>query len=518
MTASEKKRTKVFVSYSHEDVLWLNRLKVHMQPLIRGGLVDFWDDTKIQPGMDWRDAIREAIGSAKVAILLVSADFLASEFIASNELPPLLEAAEKEGALILPIILSPSRFTRTPSLGRFQCVNPPDRPLIKVDRWEQEEVFVKATDAIQEAEEKRLRAEEEQRRMIAEEEARGKAAEEERLKAEAEAKLKAEEESRRAEEEEWRRVEEELRKAREEERKRVAEEARRKATEQERLKAEAEAKRKAEEEEHRRQAVPAATWREPFTGMEFVLVPGGCYEMGDTFGDGEADGKPVHEVCVGDFYLGKYEVTVGQFKLFVSETGYRTDAEKGGGCYTWTVKNWEQEKGTNWKKPASFAQDDNHPVVCISWQDAQEFVRWLSKNSGQQLRLPTEAEWEYAARSGGKKEKWAGTDNESSLGDYAWFSDNSESRTHPVGQKKSNGLGLYDMTGNVWEWVNDWYDDKYYGKSPEKNPRGPLKGGKWVLRGGSWGDDPGVARCAFRFWSDPDFRVNDVGVRCARTP
>jgi hypothetical protein len=196
--AAEKKRTKVFVSCSHEDASWLNRLKVHMQPLIRGGLVDFWDDTKIQPGMDWRSSICEAISSASVAILLISADFLASEFIVSNELPPLLEAAEREGALILPVILSPSRFIRTPSLSRFQCVNPPERPLIGMTKVEQEEVFVKATDMIQEiqeAEEQRQRAKEEQRRKIAEErqDVRLRAAEEEKRKAKAETRRKAEE-------------------------------------------------------------------------------------------------------------------------------------------------------------------------------------------------------------------------------------------------------------------------------------------------------------------------------------
>jgi flagellar biosynthesis GTPase FlhF len=217
MASSEKKRTKVFVSYSHEDSVWLERLKVHMEPLIRDGLVDFWDDTKIQPGMDWQSSIREAIGSSSVAILLISADFLASEFIASNELPPLLEAAEKEGALILPIILSPSRFTRTPSLSRFQSVNPPDSPLKKLERWQQEEVFVKATDAIQEAEEKRLRAEEEQRRKIAAEEARSEAAEEEKRRSEAEAKRKSEEEERRRAEELKRKAEEEQKRAEEEE-------------------------------------------------------------------------------------------------------------------------------------------------------------------------------------------------------------------------------------------------------------------------------------------------------------
>jgi formylglycine-generating enzyme required for sulfatase activity len=542
MTSSEKKRTKVFVSYSHEDAPWLNRLKVHMKPLIRDGLVDFWDDTKIRPGMDWKSSIREAISSASVAILLISADFLASEFIASNELPPLLEAAEKEGALILPIILSPSLFTITPSLSRFQSVNPPDRPLIGMTKVEQEEVFFKAAKSTLDAEEKRLRAEEEQRRKIAAEEAKRKAVEAEKRKTEEEAKRKAEEDERQRAEE--------LKRRAEEEQKRVEEAAKAKQQmpmgkkvlfrsyvpwliggamiiiiagmylySQPKISAPiVEKKLGTEDSPIKREFPKGKTWKDPFTGMEFVMVPGGCYEMGDTFGDGQADEKPVHKVCVDDFYLGKYETTVSQFKLFVSETGYTTDAEKGEGCYIWTGKEYVQKKGTNWKDPGSFAQNDNEPVVCISWRDAQEFARWLSKKSGKEFRLPTEAEWEYAARSGGKREKWAGTNSESILGDYAWFSDNAEGRTHPVGQKKPNGLGLYDTSGNVWEWVNDWYDDKYYGKSPEKNPQGPSGGMLRVLRGGAWYFNQDSARCANRFRDYPDDGGNLNGFRCAGTP
>jgi formylglycine-generating enzyme required for sulfatase activity len=240
----------------------------------------------------------------------------------------------------------------------------------------------------------------------------------------------------------------------------------------------------------------ATTWKEPFTGMEFVLVPGGCYEMGDAFGDGYDDQKPAHKVCLDDYYMAKYEVT---------------------------QKQWQMVMGGN---PSNFKGCDDCPVENVSWDDAQAFIKKVNDRTGMRLRLPTEAEWEYAcaARSGGKKEKWAGTDNESSLGEYAWYDKNSEKRTRPVGQKKPNGLGLYDMSGNVQEWVNDWYDDKYYGKSPEKNPQGPLEGaltlfGKGrVIRGGSWDYDLDYARCADRGWTYPDNGVYYFGFRCARTP
>jgi len=189
-------------------------------------------------------------------------------------------------------------------------------------------------------------------------------------------------------------------------------------------------------------------FKDTATGMEFIRIKGGCFEMGDTFGGGEADEKPVHSVCVDDFYLGKYEVTVGQFRKFVQDTDYKTEAEKGDGSFVWKGSKWEKERGASWRSPG-FSQDDNHPVVCISWNDAQAFKEWLSRSSGKSYRLPTEAEWEYAARSGGKREKYAGTSNDAELGEYAWYNANSGSTTHPAGQKRPSGLGLYDMTGNV---------------------------------------------------------------------
>ncbi|MCP4996404.1 MAG: SUMF1/EgtB/PvdO family nonheme iron enzyme, partial [Gammaproteobacteria bacterium] len=147
-------------------------------------------------------------------------------------------------------------------------------------------------------------------------------------------------------------------------------------------------------------------YKEPATGMEFVLVKGGCYDMGDTFGDGDDNEKPVHEVCVDGFYIGKYEVTVGEFRRFVNETGYRTDADTGGGMYVWTGNKWEKESGRGWRSPG-FSQTDNHPVVGVSWNDAQKYINWLNRKSGKSYRLPTEAEWEYAARSGGKRYKYS---------------------------------------------------------------------------------------------------------------
>ncbi|MDQ3744245.1 MAG: TIR domain-containing protein [Acidobacteriota bacterium] len=149
MAVQNRERTKVFISYGRADAKWLERLRVHLRPLERDNNVDIWDDTRIKPGSRWREEIKEAIASAKVAVLLISADFLASDFIATDELPPLLTAAEEDGAVILPLIISPSRFLSTPALSGFQCVNPPSNPLINMTKGEQEEVLVRLTDNIE---------------------------------------------------------------------------------------------------------------------------------------------------------------------------------------------------------------------------------------------------------------------------------------------------------------------------------------------------------------------------------
>jgi hypothetical protein len=144
-------RNQVFISYSHADAKWLKRLQTHLKPLEREGKLQLWDDTKIKPGAIWHDEIQHALDSARVAILLVSADFLASDFIANNELPPLLEAAEKEGAKILSVILSPCRFNETKSLSRFQAINSPSHPLTGMAKDAQEHTLYQVSVAVENA-------------------------------------------------------------------------------------------------------------------------------------------------------------------------------------------------------------------------------------------------------------------------------------------------------------------------------------------------------------------------------
>jgi hypothetical protein len=149
MASSDGKRTKVFVSYSHRDSDWLKRLHVHLRPLVRDSTIELWDDTHILAGADWRAEIAAAVNSAKVAILLISADFLASDFITTDELPVLLDAAEREGAIIIPIILSPSRFLKTERLAKFQPINSTSKPIISMSKAKQEEVFLQVADRVE---------------------------------------------------------------------------------------------------------------------------------------------------------------------------------------------------------------------------------------------------------------------------------------------------------------------------------------------------------------------------------
>ena len=221
--------------------------------------------------------------------------------------------------------------------------------------------------------------------------------------------------------------------------------------------------------------------------IEMVYVKGGTFTMGATAeqgSDAESDEKPTHSVTVSDFYIGKYEVTQAQ---------------------------WRAVMGSN---PSKFT-GDNNPVEKVSWDDIQEFIKKLNAQTGKKFRLPTEAEWEYAARGGNQSKgyKYSGSN---SIGDVAWYDGNSGDKTRPVGQKRPNELGIYDMSGNVWEWCQDWYGA--YSSSSQTNPTGPSSGSSRVLRGGSWYSYARNCRVSFRSSGIPDSRYYSYGFRLACLP
>ena len=254
---------------------------------------------------------------------------------------------------------------------------------------------------------------------------------------------------------------------------------------------------------------------------EMILVEGGSFDMGCTSEqqDCRDNEKPVHRVTLDSYYIGQYEVTVQEFKAFLDATNHVTDAEKNGGSYILTGSSFENRAGVNWRNDAKGVIrptiDYWHPVIHVSWNDAVAYCKWLSGRTGKSYRLPTEAEWEFAARGGNKSQgyQYAGGDN---LDDVSWHWNNSGGKTHAVGQKRANELGLYDMSGNVCEWCQDWYGD--YSASAQTNPTGPSTGAYRVYRGGSWYDGPQDCRVTYRFSDDPGLRFNDLGFRLARTP
>jgi len=241
-------------------------------------------------------------------------------------------------------------------------------------------------------------------------------------------------------------------------------------------------------------AAAANDMREPVTGMEFVKIPAGSFTMGCSDEDRlcDTDEQPAHKVRISKaFEIGKLEVAQNQ---------------------------WDALMTTN---PVS--KGPSLPVEQVSWDDVQAFLQKLNaQHSKYKYRLPTEAEWEYAARAG-NSERYAGD-----IDSISWYRQNSGNQAHPGGEKRANAWGVYDMEGNVWEWVQDFYNEYYYAKSPGKDPSGPEIGqivtvGEYtgparVLRGGSWTGDVKVVRVSYRSWGSPSGKVLGFGFRCVREP
>ncbi|WP_020394300.1 SUMF1/EgtB/PvdO family nonheme iron enzyme [Thiolinea disciformis] len=645
--------TDIFISYSHHDEPWKDALVRQLKVLQWHGEFAIWDDRQIEVGSNWLPAIEHAIERARVALLLVSSDFLTSEFVTRQEIPRLLQRREAEGLQVVPIIVKPCAWQAVPWLAALQGATKDNRPLSQYALGSHEsdlaftEITLKvfqllqtskqAEAAKQQAERERLAREAEQKRL-AQAQAEREVAEQRHLEQEKQ-KLKTQ------------RIETLSNKLSQ---LYLAYDMETRAEEKIRLKhpieetEQALAALGAETPQPLRQtlldpkpetsvtteqtepvealsAVPVeptppitqetptkfvsetvngvktgssgkAKWllggvgasalvlvwamqgkkpepeitQDPPTNLaeatsqlptpapaaiepvtttiplpEMLPIKGDTFTMGckdgrdDVEGGCEADEKPPRTVQIADFALSRTEITRGQFRAFVEATGYKTTAEKEGACGgDKTGKgDWGYVEGNYWQK-VGFEQTDDHPVVCVSWDDAQAYVQWLNEvDAGKNYRLPTEAEWEYAARGGNQKNAYPwGQDGSGQLAcqganladqvlkkhypNWSWTVANCEDGyvyTAPTGQFDSNGYGLKDMHGNVFEWVQDCYHGSY--------DKAPKNGGVWqedscekrVLRGGSWGSKPRSARSAIRFWFVPTDRDFNIGFRISRT-
>lgn len=257
-----------------------------------------------------------------------------------------------------------------------------------------------------------------------------------------------------------------------------------------------------------------------------VLIPAGSFGMGTD--DGMPFEGPVHRVTVRQFWIDEHEVTVGEFRQFVETTGYKTEAEKFGWSAVFDTKSgeWVQIDGAFWQNPDGDGRAPlpDEPVTQVSWNDANAFAKWAGK------RLPTEAEWEYAARGGlvGKKYAWGDELRPGGKPVANWwqgtFPENNTGEDGFVGRAKvgsftPNGYGLYDTSGNVWEWTADWYADDHYNASPSADPKGPANGDERSIRGGSWMCAENFCsnyRVAARSHATPDSGMNNLGFRCVK--
>lgn len=296
-------------------------------------------------------------------------------------------------------------------------------------------------------------------------------------------------------------------------------------------------------------------------GMQFVRIPAGDFLMGSDEAPASLardfpqyeparfrtldDEAPVHRVRITrDFHLGRYEVTVGQFRSFLAASGHVPESSAdgtGGYGYNPAYDPAQTQRGDafegrdpqySWRNPG-FPQEDDHPVVNVTWNDAVALAAWLTRREGVRYRLPTEAEWEYACRAGTTTRYSSGDDpaglarvanvfdaeaaaNWPRWQAYALPASDGHAFTAPVGSFAPNAFGLHDMHGNVWEWVADWHADDWYARSPSADPQGPATGEVRVRRGGSWHTWPFYARCAFRNWNSPQTRYTLVGIRLVR--
>jgi formylglycine-generating enzyme len=534
-----------FIIYSRHDAKYKDDLLVHLDVLVRKGHVRRWVDSDLLPGEEWEKRIEAELEAANLVLMLVSADALNSEFIQKKELKTALEKKKSGTARIIPILVRDCLWELEDDLAALQMLPKNESGKIwAIESWSSSSAAWAST--LREL----LKLIQEVQTAVEKENTEKEQAEREKTKAQAEQAAAAEQEKRRQKKDEqtWTRLQKEIaatgsfeekidfiglyindpdcqnhqEEAQEQLHDLEAERDAHEKIESQKQKAQAERAAKAERQQadenawqtalrvntiaafngyldnkdyifHRNEAVKqiealsVPTYKNSDTHRDFsytpemVYVEGGSFKMGSHITDYE---QPIHTVTLSPFWIGKYPVTVEQYEAYCKDTGVR--------------------------------MPDNNtvslcPVVNVNWKDAVEYTKWLSKKTGKRYRLPTEAEWEFAAKGGNRSKGYiyAGSNN---IDEVAWRN----SVLHPVGKKKANELGLYDMSGNVWEWCNDW--EGTYSAKPQTNPTGPNSGSDRINRGGSAGNDPDDCRIARRAFDTPSAKYIILGFRVVLEP
>jgi len=489
-------RDQLFISYSHVDRGWVERLQTMIRPLVRSHGLRLWDDSQIPPGAKWRQEIETALAAAKVALLLVSSDFLASEFVTNSELPQLLMAAEEEGLRILWVPLRPSLVRRTP-IGAYQALGDPGRPLARMDPVEQEEALVEIALAIEKA-----LAPRQDSPPGAGAKTQGDSAGRPRQAAAprsgssvlpgADRQAVATVRSGAAQPE------------------MAQPEAAEPAPATVPLQRFATSTCLLRQEGGRwsmeRGPLQVQGYREDLGGgvaLTLVKIPAGSFLMGSPVDEPERseDEGPQHEVTLGSFFVGQTSITQAQWRA---------------------VAGW-QKVGRDLEPDPSRFKGANRPVEQVSWFNALEFCSRLNQRTGLRYGLPSEAQWEYACRAGSTTPFHFGATLTPELanynGNYVYANGPKGSyreQTTEVASFPANGWGLHDMHGNAWEWCEDHLHESYNFAPGDDQPwliPAAADNTPRLLRGGSWNNDPGDCRSACRFHHRPDVAYNDVGFR-----
>jgi formylglycine-generating enzyme required for sulfatase activity len=505
--SSPPERDQLFISYSHVDREWVVRLQTMIRPLVRSHGLRLWDDSQIQPGDKWREEIETALAAAKVALLLVSPDFLASEFVTNSELPQLLAAAEaeEEGLRILWVPVRYSLVRRT-QIAAYQGVGDPGRPLAKMEDWEQDEALVKIAEEIEKALAPR------QDSPSAAVKTRGDSAGGPQQAATPKSGSSV------------------LPGA---DRQAVAT-ARSGAAKPEMAQPEMAQPEAAEPTaapvprqlfatstcllrqeggrwSMKRRPLQVEGYREELgegVALTMVKIPAGSFLMGSPEEEpeqSEVEG-PQHEVTLGAFWMAQTPITQAQWRA---------------------VAGW-QKGGRDLEPDPSEFKGANRPVEQVSWFDAQEFCRRLSQRTGRRYTLPSEAQWEYACRAGSTTPFHFGATLTPELANYDgnYVYGNGPKGTYreqtiDVASFPANGWGLHDMHGNVWEWCEDHWHDSYNFAPGDDQPwliPAAADDAKRLLRGGSWRNHPASCRSAYRSLNRPVNRVYVIGFRVCCLP
>ena len=494
-------RDQLFISYSHVDRGWVERLQTMIRPLVRSHGLRLWDDSQIQPGDKWREEIETALAAAKVALLLVSSDFLASEFVANSELPQLLAAAEEEGLRILWVPLRPSLVRRTP-IDAYQALLDPGRPLARMDPVEQEEALVEIALAI----EKALAARHDSppgagaktqgdsagrpRQAAAPRSRSSVLPDADRQAGAADRSGAAQPETAQPE---------------------AAEPAASTVPLQRFATSTCLLRQEGGRWSMERRPLQVEGYREDLSegvALTMVKIPAGSFLMGSPEDEPErleCEG-PQHDVTLGSFFMAQTPITQAQWRA---------------------VAGWQKVE-RDLKPDPSIFKGANLPVEQVSWFDALEFCRRLSQRTGQRYGLSSEAQWEYACRAGSTTPFHFGATLTPELANYDGIhvygngpKGTYREQTIEVASFPANGWGLHDMHGNVSEWCEDHWDDSYIFAPCDNQPwliPAAAADEPRLLRGGSWGYFPGDCRSASRCLGQPVDAYSDVGFRVVCLP